>query len=71
MEHNPRNNRMRAIYGIFRTYTVNGRSDGSTGFTMTVVYTGLMLPMIAGSLPDFGPLFEQYASDLKGEAERS
>jgi hypothetical protein len=30
-----------------------------------------MLPMIKGSLPDFGPVFERYASDLKNEAERS
>jgi len=37
---------------------------------MAEVYTGLMLPMIAGSLPDFGPVFEQYLSDLKREAER-
>jgi hypothetical protein len=30
-----------------------------------------MLPLIKGSLPDFGPVFERYASDLKSEAERS
>ena len=28
-----------------------------------------MLPMIAGSLPDFAPAFEQYVADLKREAE--
>lgn len=39
-------------------------------FTMSEVYTGLMLPMIAGSLPDFRPTFEQYVSDLKKEAEK-
>lgn len=32
--------------------------------------TGAMLPMIAGSLPDFGSEFEKYAADLKREAER-
>jgi uncharacterized protein YndB with AHSA1/START domain len=53
-----------------RTYTLTPKSDGSTDFTMSEVYTGLMLPMIAGSLPDFRPTFEQYASDLKREAER-
>jgi hypothetical protein len=36
---------------------------------MTEVFAGLMLPMIKGSLPDFGPIFEQYAADLKKAAE--
>ena len=38
-----------------RTYTLSPKSDGSTDFTMSEVYSGLMLPMIAGSLPDFRP----------------
>ena len=53
-----------------RTYTLTPTADGSTDFTMSEVYTGLMLPMIAGSLPDFRPVFEQYLSDLKKEAEK-
>lgn len=53
-----------------RTYTLNPKADGSTDFTMSEVYTGLMLPMIAGSLPDFRPPFEQYVADLKREAEQ-
>jgi hypothetical protein len=54
-----------------RTYTLSPKADGSTDFRMSEVYTGLMLPMIAGSLPDFGPAFEQYVADLKREAERT
>jgi hypothetical protein len=54
-----------------RTYTLSPKTDGSTDFTMSEVYSGLMLPMIAGSLPDFRSTFEQYASDLKREAERT
>jgi hypothetical protein len=38
---------------------------------MSEVYTGLMLPMIVGSLPDFGTAFDTYAADLKREAERA
>jgi hypothetical protein len=38
---------------------------------MAEVFSGIMLPMIAGSLPDFGPVFEQYASDLKRGAEQT
>ena len=58
--------------GIFkgvRTYTLSPNEDGSTQFAMNEVFSGLMLPMIAGSLPDFGPTFEQYAADLKRAAE--
>ena len=58
-----------AMFKGVRTYTLSPKADGSTDFTMAEVYTGLMLPMIAGSLPDFGPAFEQYVSDLKKEAE--
>ncbi len=52
-----------------RTFTLTPKTDDSTDFSMAEVYSGLMLPMIAGSLPDFGPPFEQYAADLKREAE--
>jgi uncharacterized protein YndB with AHSA1/START domain len=52
-----------------RTYTLTPREDGAIDFAMEEVFSGLMLPMIAGSLPDFGPAFEQYAADLKRAAE--
>jgi uncharacterized protein YndB with AHSA1/START domain len=55
-----------------RTYSLTPSEDGrATAFRMTEVFTGLMLPMIGGRLPDFGPIFERYAADLKVEAERS
>ena len=54
-----------------RTYSLTPRDDGrATALRMTEVFTGLMLPMIGGRLPDFGPIFERYAADLKAEAER-
>jgi hypothetical protein len=52
-----------------RTFTLSPRADGATDFSMVEVLSGVMLPMIKGSLPDFGPAFEQYAADLKREAE--
>jgi uncharacterized protein YndB with AHSA1/START domain len=52
-----------------RTFSLSQKPDGTTDFSMVEVISGLMLPMIKGSLPDFGPPFEQYASDLKREAE--
>lgn len=52
-----------------RTYQLSPRSDGTTDFSMREVISGLMLPMIGGSLPDFRPYFEQFAADLKRAAE--
>ena len=44
--------------------------EGACEFEMVEVFSGLFLPMIAGSLPDFEPVFAKYADDLKNEAER-
>ncbi|MEO7327865.1 MAG: SRPBCC domain-containing protein [Minicystis sp.] len=52
-----------------RTFTLTPNGDGTTEFSMVEVFSGIMLPMIKGSLPDFVPIFEQYARDLKREAE--
>jgi len=52
-----------------RSYTLSPRADGIVEFSMVEVFSGIMLPMIKGSLPDFGPVFEQYAADLKKAAE--
>jgi hypothetical protein len=54
-----------------RTYTLTPKADGTTDFNMTEVISGILLLMIGGSLPDFKPTFEQYAADLKREAEKS
>ena len=43
---------------------------GATRFVMQECFSGLMLPIIGRSLPDFGLVFERYATDLKREAER-
>jgi len=51
-----------------RTYTLREK-DGKTEFAMREVFSGLMLPMIKKSLPDFGPAFETFAADLKRAAE--
>jgi len=59
-----------AVFRGVRTYTLTAKG-GSTAFSMEEVFTGFMLPLIGRSLPDFKPVFEQYAADLKKEAERS
>lgn len=60
-----------AIFRGVRTYTLTGQTGGPTLFDMEEVFTGVMLPLIARSLPDFKPVFERYAADLKQEAERA
>jgi uncharacterized protein YndB with AHSA1/START domain len=54
-----------------RTFTLTPNADGTTDFSMCEELKGVMLPMIKGSLPDFAPVFEQYAADLKRAAEES
>jgi hypothetical protein len=46
-----------------RTFSLKPSGSG-TEFIMTEEFSGLMLPMIRGSLPDFAPIFEAYAQDL-------
>ncbi len=57
------------IFGGKRTFSLSPQPDGSTDFLMKEVFTGLMLPLIQGSLPDFTENFKQYATDLKKAAE--
>ncbi len=52
-----------------RVFTLAPQPDGTTEFVMAETFTGLMLPLIKGSLPDFRPAFDQYAADLKRAAE--
>jgi hypothetical protein len=52
-----------------RTFTLRPAGDGATDFEMEEVFRGLMLPMIKGSLPDFAPIFDRYAADLKRACE--
>lgn len=54
-----------------RTFELTPRSGGSTSFVMQERFVGLMLPLIGRALPDFGPVFDRYATDLKREAERT
>ncbi|HYQ41720.1 MAG TPA: SRPBCC domain-containing protein [Polyangiaceae bacterium] len=51
-----------------RTFTLSEIPSG-TRFEMREAFSGLMLPMIRGSLPDFGPPFEQWAKDLARASE--
>jgi hypothetical protein len=60
---------MAPMFRGVRTFTLVPNGDGTTRFAMAEEFSGLMLPLIKGSLPDFGPVFERYAEDLKRAAE--
>jgi hypothetical protein len=47
-----------------RTFELTPEPGGSTAFVMQERFTGLMLPFVGRALPDFGPVFERYATDL-------
>ncbi len=51
-----------------RVFTLTPAGAGTT-FEMVETFRGLMLPMIKGSLPDFGPVFDQYAADLRAACQ--
>jgi uncharacterized protein YndB with AHSA1/START domain len=52
-----------------RTFTLTPREDGTTEFRMAEVFTGSMMGMIEGHLPDFRPSFDTFAADLAREAK--
>lgn len=53
-----------------RTFTLTPKGEGVTEFAMREDFSGLFLPMIKGSLPDFRAAFDTYAADLARAAER-
>ena len=59
----------RGISRGVRTYMLSPVEGGATTFTMVEVLSGLMVPMIAGAIPDMRESFEQIAADLKRAAE--
>lgn len=52
-----------------RVFSLQPQKQGGTRFTMSEKIKGLMYPMAAKQLPDFTTPFEQFAADLKSEAE--
>ncbi len=52
-----------------RTYALTANADGTTTFTMNEKIGSLMFPIYAKHIPSFDKSFEQFAADLKKEAE--
>ncbi len=62
----------RLVWGDGKGERVYTLSEGDQGvvFTMTEKIGGLMFPMYAKYIPPFDESFEQFAADLKREAEK-
>jgi hypothetical protein len=61
------------ISGVFkgvRTFQLRPRNAASIDFAMEEQFSGLVFGLTKRMFPDFRPIFEAYASDLKREAER-
>lgn len=59
--------------GLFkgeRVFTLSPLADGEVEFFMREEYSGLLSPLIARSIPDLQPAFNEFASDLKKAAQR-
>lgn len=52
-----------------RIYTLANNGDGTVQFSMDEKIGGFMFPMYAKHIPPFDRSFEQFAADLKKEAE--
>jgi hypothetical protein len=58
-----------AIFKGVRVFTLEPRNDGSTDFAMEEHFSGLVFVLTKGLMPDFRPIFETYANELKRESE--
>ena len=59
-----------AIFKGVREFVLEPCDGGSTDFAMQEHFSGLVFAMTKGMMPDFRPIFEAYANDLKRESER-
>jgi len=61
-------------FGLFkgeRVFTLSPQSDGSVEFVMREEFTGPLAPLIARSIPDLQPSFDEVAAALKHRAEQA
>ena len=58
------------VFKGVRTFVLKPHAESSTDFEMEERFSGLMFALAKSMLPDFRPIFEAYANDLKREAER-
>ena len=52
-----------------RVFELERMDGGQTRFSLSETFRGLILPLVASQMPDFAPIFERFAADLKEAAE--
>ncbi len=60
--------------GLFkgvRTFTLTPQTNGSIEFSIREEFSGLLLPLFAGGVPDMTRTFEDFAAGLKAFAEKA
>lgn len=60
---------MPLLFKAARDFVLSPQADGSVDFSMQENFSGLMVPVMAASMPDLRPAFEGFAKDLKQKAE--
>src|SRR6185295_16821211 len=63
-------NGLAPVFKGSRSFELRQGTNGSTEFIMAERFSGVVFALIKNKLPDFKPIFERYALDLKKEAER-
>ena len=59
-----------AVFKGVRSFVLATQDNASTDFAMSEHFSGVVFALTKGMLPDFRPIFQAYAGDLKREAER-
>lgn len=61
-------------FGLFkgvRTFTLSENGDGGSDFSLREEFSGPLLRLFGGSLPDLNQTFAEFAAGLKARAERA
>lgn len=59
-------------FGLFkgeRTFVLKAAGNGATDFTVREIFSGPMMALIGGSIPDMTEPFKQFVEGLKARAE--
>lgn len=57
------------LFSGVRTFLLVETSEYQTKFTLTEEFSGLLLPVFGGSIPDMNPIFAEFCEALKNRAE--
>jgi hypothetical protein len=61
-------------FGLFegqRSFRLEPLEDGQVTFILQEVFSGLLLPLLGGTIPDLNPTFASFAKALKTRAEQT